>query len=291
MAMVVPKVQILSSLKYLRWFFVAIALVSILLVMVIYLSVAKRITHPIEALSIAAKNLAKGNWQTHISPNGSDEVRDLTLAFDEMTSSLKKREAALKESEARFRAIFESTSDCILVWDKKYNCLFANQAATHHLLTARDNISGKNIRDVLDHIPDLANSWVQRIDKVFEKGEGLRAEDAVFMNGKTVYNESVFSPIRNAEKHVIAVGIAFRDITERKEAAEKIVQHNKEVSEANTRFEVLVANTTEREKRMLELKQEVNDLLVSAGKEMKYSAPKKVEELLNQKPKNQKQEV
>ncbi|MCJ7538999.1 MAG: PAS domain-containing protein, partial [Desulfobacterales bacterium] len=158
---------------------------------------------------------------------------------------------------------------------------FANQAATHHLLTARDNISGKNIRDVLDHIPDLANSWVQRIDKVFEKGEGLRAEDAVFMNGKTVYNESVFSPIRNAEKHVIAVGIAFRDITERKEAAEKIVQHNKEVSEANTRFEVLVANTTEREKRMLELKQEVNDLLVSAGKEMKYSAPKKVEELLN----------
>jgi PAS domain S-box-containing protein len=243
--------------------------------------VAKRITHPIEALSIAAKNLAKGNWQTHISPNGSDEVRDLTLAFDEMTSSLKKREAALKESEARFRAIFESTSDCILVWDKKYNCLFANQAATHHLLTARDNISGKNIRDVLDHIPDLANSWVQRIDKVFEKGEGLRAEDAVFMNGKTVYNESVFSPIRNAEKHVIAVGIAFRDITERKEAAEKIVQHNKEVSEANTRFEVLVANTTEREKRMLELKQEVNDLLVSTGKEMKYSAPKKVEELLN----------
>jgi hypothetical protein len=32
---------------------------------------------------------------------------------------------------------------------------------------------------------------------------------------------------------------------------------------------------------MLELKQEVNDLLLSSGKEMKYSAPKKVEELLN----------
>jgi PAS domain S-box-containing protein len=281
MAMVIPKFQILSSLKYLRWFFVATALVSILLVMVIYLSVAKRITHPIEALSIAAKNLAKGNWQTHISPNGSDEVRDLTLAFDEMASSLKKREAALKESEARFRAIFESTSDGILVWDRKYNCLFANQAATHYLLTARDNISGKNIQNVLGHIPDLANSWVQRIEKVFEKGEGLMAEDAVFMNGKTVYNESVFSPIRNAERHVIAVGIAFRDITERKEAAEKIIQHNKEVSEANKRFELLVANTTEREKRMLELKQEVNDLLVSAGKGIKYSAPKKVEELFN----------
>lgn len=280
-AMVVPKFQILSSLKYLRWFFVAIALASILLVMVIYLSVAKRITRPVEALSIAAKRLSKGNWQTHIYPDGNDEVRDLTLAFNEMASSLKKREAALKESEARFRAIFESTSDGILVWDKNYKCLFANQAATHHLLTAHDNISGKNLQNVLEHIPDLATSWVQRIDKVFEKGNGLRAEDAVFMNGKIVYNESVFSPIRNAEKYVIAVGIAFRDITERKEAAEKIIQHNKEVSEVNKRFEMLVANTTEREKRMLELKQEVNDLLVSAGKEMKYSAPKKVEKLFN----------
>lgn len=281
MAMVVPKVQILSSLKYLQWFFVAIALVSILLVMVIYLSVAKRITRPIEALSIAAKNLAKGKWQTQISPNGSDEVRDLTLAFNEMVSSLNKREADLKESEARFRAIFESTSDGILVWNRQYNCLFANQAAIRHLFTVRDNISGKNILDVLDHVPDLANSWIKRIDKVFVKDEELRAEDAVFMNGKTVYNESVFSPIRNAEGHVIAVGIAFRDITERKEAAEKIIQHNKEVSEANKRLEVLVANTVEREKRMLELKQEVNDMLVSTGKKMKYSAPKKVEELLN----------
>jgi PAS domain S-box-containing protein len=281
LAMVVPKSQILSSIKYLRWFFVAIALVSILLVMVIYLSVAKRITRPIEALSMAAKNLAKGNWQTLVSSDGIDEVRDLAMAFNEMTSSLKIREAALKESEARFRAIFESTSDCIFVWDKKYNCLFANHAAKRHLLTAHENISGKNIQDVLSHIPDLVNSWTQRIDKVFEKGEGFRAEDTVFMNEKTIYNESVFSPIRNAERNVIAVGIAFRDITERKEAAEKIIQHNKEVSEANKRFEMLVANTTEREKRMLELKQEVNDLLVSAGKETKYSAPKKVDELLN----------
>ncbi len=280
-AMVVPKIQILSSVKYLRWFFAATTLISIILVMLIFLSVAKRITRPIEALSEAAKNLAKGNWQRQICANGSDEVRDLTLAFDEMAISLKKREAALKESEARFRAIFESTSDCILVWDREYKCLFANQAATDHLIASREDISGKNIRDVLGHIPDLTNSWIQRIDNVFKKGEGLRAEDAVFIHDKTVYNESVFSPIRNVNRHVIAVGIAYRDITERKEAAEKIMRHNEEVSEANKRFEVLVANTTEREKRMLELKQEVNDLLVAAGKKMKYSAPKKIEELLS----------
>jgi len=38
-------------------------------------------------------------------------------------------QAALRESEERFRALFESSSDCILVWDRQYNYLYANQAA------------------------------------------------------------------------------------------------------------------------------------------------------------------
>ncbi|MEJ2655621.1 MAG: PAS domain S-box protein [Desulfobacterales bacterium] len=281
MAMVIPKTQILSPVKYLRWFFATISLASILLVMVIYSSVAKRITHPIETLSKAAKNLAKGKWQTHISPGGSDEVNDLTLAFDDMAHSLKQREADLKESEARFRTIFESTSDCILVWDETYNCLFANQAATHHLATGSDDISGKNMQDILVNTPDLMNSWIKDIEKVFENKKGLRTEDSVLINDNIFYYESVFSPIKNDNDEVVAVGMAYHDITQRKEAEEKIMQHMKKVTEANKRLEVLVSNTTEREKRMVQLKQEINDLLVSAGKEMKYKAPKDIEKRLN----------
>ena len=62
---------------------------------------------------------------------------------------------------------------------------------------------------------------------------------------------------------------------------EKRIEHMKELSEANQRMEVLVANTTEREKRMIKLKQEINGLLVNSGKEIKYHAPKNVEEMLN----------
>ena len=281
MAMVIPKSQILSPVKYLRWFFATITLVSILFVMVIYSSVAKRIIHPIETLSAAAKNLAKGKWQTHVPPRGSDEVHDLTLAFNKIVSSLKKRETALKDSEARFRTIFESTSDCILVLDEKYDCLFANQAAIHNLATGSDGISGRNMQDILVRMPDLMKSWIKDIDKVFDKKQGLRTEDSVLVNGKTIYYESVFSPIKNDGDEVVAVGMAYHDITRRKETEEKIMQHMTEVTEANRRLEVLVSNTTEREKRMVQLKQEINDLLVSVGKEMKYKAPKDIEDLLS----------
>lgn len=281
MAMVIPKTQILSPVKYLRWFFATIILISILLVMVIYSSVAKRIIHPIETLSAAAKNLAKGKWQTHIPPRGSDEVHDLTLAFNKMAMSLKKRETALKESETRFRTIFESTSDYILVLNETYECLFANQAAIHNLPSGSEDIAGKNLQDVLGRRPDFMKSWIKNIDTVFEQKQGLRTEDSVVVNGKTIFYESVFSPLKNDIDEVVGVVMACHDITDRKEAEEKIMQHMTKVTEANKRLEVLVSNTTEREKRMVQLKQEINDLLVSAGKEMKYKAPKDIEDLLS----------
>lgn len=281
MAMVIPKSQILSPVKYLRWFFTTIILISILLVMVIYSSVAKRIIHPIETLSAAAKDLAKGKWQTHIPPRGSDEVHDLTLAFNKMALSLKKRETDLKESEARFRTIFESTSDCILVLNETYECLFANQAAIHNLPSGSEDIAGKNLQDMLARRPDFMKSWIKNIDTVFEQKQGLRTEESVVVNGKTIFYESVFSPLKNDIDEVVGVVMACHDITDRKEAEEKIMQHMTEVTEANKRLEVLVSNTTEREKRMVQLKQEINDLLVSAGKEMKYKAPKDIEDLLS----------
>jgi two-component system, sensor histidine kinase len=281
MAMVIPKNQILSPVKYLRWFFTTIILISILLVMVIYSSVAKRIIHPIETLSAAAKNLAKGEWQTHIPPRGSNEVHDLTLAFNKMALSLKKRETDLKESEARFRTIFESTSDCILVLNETYECLFANQAAIHNLPSGSEDIAGKNLQNMLARRPDFMKSWIKNIDTVFEQKRGLRTEESVVVNDKTIFYESVFSPLKNDIDEVVGVVLACHDITDRKEAEEKIMQHMTEVTEANKRLEVLVSNTTEREKRMVQLKQEINDLLVSAGKEMKYKAPKDIEDLLS----------
>lgn len=280
-AMFMPKDQIMAPVKSLRWFFACITLTSLAFVMAVYLFVAKKVTSPIDALSHAVKDLADGDWQTKVFPKGNDEVSKLAVAFNEMTDSLKKREQALRESEERFRAIFESTSDCIFVWDRNNNYLFANQAAITHIGTTRENMRGKKMGRIVAHMPDLLKSWNQHIGEVLEKGEELRAEDTVMIGEEFVYNESVFSPIRNAKGGVIAVSVVYRDITKRKKYEEQVMEHMNELSEANQRMEVLIANTTGREKRMIQLKQEVNDMLVKSGKEIKYHAPKNVEEMLS----------
>ncbi|HUU59883.1 MAG TPA: PAS domain S-box protein, partial [Phycisphaerae bacterium] len=56
----------------------------------------------------------------------------------------KQVEESLRNSEARFRAIFESTAESIVVYDKDCNYLYANQAAIDHVGTSRDKVVGKN---------------------------------------------------------------------------------------------------------------------------------------------------
>ncbi len=138
------------------------------------------------------------------------------------STRLREAEEALRESEERFRAVFESTSDCILVWDRQYSYLYANQAAIDHVGTTRDKVIGKSIRDGLGHVPDFMRLWIQRVDQAFTTGESFRVEDAVLVGDRLVYSESQVSPIRDAAGRVFAVGVVYRDVTDRKRAEEAL---------------------------------------------------------------------
>jgi PAS domain S-box-containing protein len=130
----------------------------------------------------------------------------------------KQAELELRQSEELFKAVFESSSDCILVWDRQYNYLYANQAAIDHVGTSRDKVIGKNIRDGLEHIPDFMRLWMGRIDKVFASGRPFRVEDAVNVGDRLVFSESAVSPIRDAAGDIVAVSVVYRDISARKQS-------------------------------------------------------------------------
>jgi PAS domain S-box-containing protein len=134
----------------------------------------------------------------------------------------KRIEKSLRESEELFRSIVESTSDCILVWDKGYNYLYANQAAVDHVGTTRDKVIGKNIREGLGHLPDFMQLWMSRVDRAFKEGRSFRVEDNVPVGDRMVYSESVISPIKGPDGQVIAAGVVYRDMTARKKAEDDL---------------------------------------------------------------------
>jgi PAS domain S-box-containing protein len=154
------------------------------------------------------------------------DVETLSVAFVEALNR-KRAEQALRASEERFRAIVESTTDCILVWDREYNYLYANQASIEHVGTTRDKVIGRNIRDGLGHIPDFMRLWMSRVDRVFETGEPMHAEDTIPIGDRLVTSESTISPIRDMEENIFAVGVVYRDVTKRKTLEEDLLKAQK----------------------------------------------------------------
>jgi PAS domain S-box-containing protein len=138
----------------------------------------------------------------------------------------KRVEQALRESEDRYRALYDRSLDCVFVLDFDGKFVDANQAALALLGYDRTDISSVNLASLLDE-RDLSKA-LQDMNEMIQTGfqkeiteYGLKRKD-----GGIVYVETQSSVIyRDGKPHSIQ-GIA-RDITERKRA-EEALRHSEE---------------------------------------------------------------
>jgi PAS domain S-box-containing protein len=169
------------------------------------------------------------DYEARIVATDSEEVivivRDIT--------GTKQTEAALRESEARFRAVFESSDDCIVIVDKDYNYLYANQTTLNYLQTTREQIVGKNIRDILAVTPDSLDIYLSRLDVCFRQPQTYHFEDALPTPQGFAYSEVTLSPIKDKEGQVFAALSIYRDITEHKQAEESLALTRKAVESSS----------------------------------------------------------
>jgi len=163
-----------------------------------------------------------------------------------------------------YLTIFESTTDSIVVWDKDYNYLYANQAAIELFGATHDKLIGKNIRDVLAHLPDFMRLWMKRVDRVLESGQPIRVEDAVEIGSNFIYSESVLSPIKDSSGNMFAVGVQHRDVTERKEMENMLRQQNLAFENSNQELERANRQIIEQQKSIIE-EERLKVLLQMAG--------------------------
>ena len=84
-------------------------------------------TRPLTKLSNAVKSLEKGEYtDMHIIPS-SDEIGDLSVAFDKMSKAIIDREAKLVKSENRIRELFERVEHAIFRLDSEGNVIETNR--------------------------------------------------------------------------------------------------------------------------------------------------------------------
>lgn len=119
--------------------------VALLVCLGIGVVTARRITQPIVHLNASTQALVRGNWQPIEPVGGVHEIHTLTLSFNLMAEQLqqtlanlsteieehKRAEAALRESEERYRQLFNLESDALfLIENATGRLLEVNNAAT-----------------------------------------------------------------------------------------------------------------------------------------------------------------
>ncbi|WP_217645096.1 methyl-accepting chemotaxis protein [Pelosinus propionicus] len=89
LAICVPEEVVNKPLVTLRWMFIGITIVAILLIVLVTFFTAKRIVQPVEELAAQVNVVSDGNLTVQAVIRGKDEVADLARGFNKMVHNLR----------------------------------------------------------------------------------------------------------------------------------------------------------------------------------------------------------
>jgi PAS domain S-box-containing protein len=144
--------------------------------------------------------------------------QELEAANERLRCEIEERERseeALRQSEERFRAVFESAQDCIYIKDRSFRYTHVCPAMENLFRLNKSNMLGKTDDDLYG--PQVAQR-LRIIDRRVLKGESIEQEHTVPVNGVPTTFLETKVPLRDSSGKVIGLcGIA-RNITDRRQA-------------------------------------------------------------------------
>ncbi|MEO5770516.1 MAG: PAS domain S-box protein, partial [Burkholderiaceae bacterium] len=147
--------------------------------------------------------------------NAAGQVEGVVLVFSDVTETYRTQQA-LKESEIRFRAIFETNPECIEIADGDGRFVDVNAAGL--VAFEAQSILELRQRTAFDFIlPDYQEAFSRLHDRVLAGGSGVLEYEIKGRRGARRWLESHAAPLRDADGSV-KVLVMSRDITRRKQA-------------------------------------------------------------------------
>jgi len=171
-----------------------------------------------------------GDTSSHIEVGGKDELSLIAGTINGMLATLQEATTEIRESEDRYRDLFENATDLIHSVTIDGQFLYVNEAWRKTLGYSEEELLNILIWDI---IPQKHMSLVKESFQKVIAGESERNLQAVFMTkgGESIIVEGNASG-RFKDGEAVSIRGIFHDITERKQAEEKLeglYQREKEI--------------------------------------------------------------
>ncbi|HPU90166.1 MAG TPA: PAS domain S-box protein [Spirochaetota bacterium] len=135
-------------------------------------------------------------------------------------SELKKKEALLKESEEKYRLLYEQAGLGIGYYTPEGVVISFNEQALANMGARSEDVVGKSIHDLF---PDAeAERYMGRLMQALESDESAEYEDGVDLPAGSFCFSTVFRRIRDERGSVIGVQLISKNVTERKRAEDAL---------------------------------------------------------------------
>lgn len=231
-----------------------LSLGALLIAILIATLFARWITLPLEKMSLAATNIANGNWEQkldHLDYDRHDEIGELSHAFKKMGEQLKfsfdaleMKNEQLRYNEERLKQFLEAIPLGIFITDANGIPYYANQAAQIilrkdiHVNIGEQNIPGilqaylgKKINNYIHYqkLPEIYNiylantPWFYPIEKMpltkALKGRTTVVDDMEIRHPDcTIPLELRATPVFNEARDIIYAIAVFQDISQRRQS-------------------------------------------------------------------------
>lgn len=198
----------------------------------------------VQALTQAAQRIRQGDFTVRSNMGeGGGELGILGQAFDSMAESLARREderqahmAELRDKESRIQALFDATTDSVMLLSPDGTILAANQIASKRRNASAEELTGTLIFDSLP--VETAELRRIKLKEAARTGQPRVFDEEV---GDRVYRLRIY-PVTDEKGAVTHLASFSRDITQRRHAERELLKAKRQAEAANEAKTQFLAN-------------------------------------------------